>query len=440
MAKNYSKVLLLTANVGSIFEEPDKMLPIWLREFLATITKLEPEFLAIHCQEVGGKNYEDTMQHVNKFIKMLLASEEMQQFDRARVFLDEDFTAVEKFTALGSLYFIHHSVKTIEIFDFHEKKFVPVEGKEVLSGNIEHVHIKEKAKFAQEFFPDFVWSRKGFIRTRWNLNHTYFDLVNIHLFHDISNIAAMETSPSTYSSHRERALLHTVERFETDEYDKVPFFIFGDYNFRMDTNVLVKHLTNQAEEERVLGKKKDVSAVIFKEKENGKVILKVGKKDFHHCNHKELFSSQKAMSLQVYDTEPQAIRDKLFEYEVTFPPSYPFSENMEDGTSYMPTRCPGWCDRIMMSHSARNLLYHENISSPEYKMIGTQICMGDHKPIYLNLKIRQRAGISETDGREYKDAMPYSESQQPLKISDSTKFIHVRQNGTSVRIFRETSV
>ena len=29
---------------------------------------------------------------------MLLASEEMQQFDRARVFLDEDFTAVEKFT------------------------------------------------------------------------------------------------------------------------------------------------------------------------------------------------------------------------------------------------------------------------------------------------------------------------------------------------------
>ena len=25
---------------------------------------------------------------------------------------------------------------------------------QVLSGNIEHVHIKEKAKFAQEFFPD----------------------------------------------------------------------------------------------------------------------------------------------------------------------------------------------------------------------------------------------------------------------------------------------
>ena len=35
---------------------------------------------------------------------MLLASEEMQQYDRARVFLDEDFTAVEKFTVRASLF------------------------------------------------------------------------------------------------------------------------------------------------------------------------------------------------------------------------------------------------------------------------------------------------------------------------------------------------
>jgi len=212
MAKNYSRVLLVTANVGSIFEEPEKMIPIWMKEFIEVVTKMEPEFMAIHCQEVGGKNYEDSMQHVNKFIKLLLSLEEMQQFDRARFFLDEDFTAVEKFTALGSLYFVHNSVSSVEIFDFQDAKFVSIEGKEVLSGNIEHVRIKEKAKFAQEFFPDFVWSRKGFIRTRWNLYGTVFDLVNIHLIHDVSNIAAMETSPSTYSNFRVRALLHTIER------------------------------------------------------------------------------------------------------------------------------------------------------------------------------------------------------------------------------------
>jgi len=32
-------------------------------------------------------------------------------------------------------------------------------------------------------------------------------------------------------------------RFESDQYDKVPFFMFGDYNFRLDTNQLVKVCT-----------------------------------------------------------------------------------------------------------------------------------------------------------------------------------------------------
>jgi len=37
--------------------------------------------------------------------------------------------------------------------------------------------------------------------------------------------------------------------------------------------------------------------------------------------------------------------------------SYPFSEDAEDGVSYMPTRCPGWCDRIMMSLDAPSLFH-----------------------------------------------------------------------------------
>lgn len=44
-----------------------------------------------------------------------------------------------------------------------------------------------------EFCFQCKWSRKGFLRTRWNLNGTIFDLVNIHLFHDASNFVAMET-------------------------------------------------------------------------------------------------------------------------------------------------------------------------------------------------------------------------------------------------------
>jgi hypothetical protein len=37
------------------------------------------------------------------------------------------------------------------------------------------------------------WSRKGFLRTRWSLGGTVFDLINIHLFHDASNFVAVES-------------------------------------------------------------------------------------------------------------------------------------------------------------------------------------------------------------------------------------------------------
>ena len=40
------------------------------------------------------------------------------------------------------------------------------------------------------------WSRKGYMRTRWRIRGTVIDLVNIHLFHDASNLMAMrEVSP-----------------------------------------------------------------------------------------------------------------------------------------------------------------------------------------------------------------------------------------------------
>ncbi|ELU03856.1 hypothetical protein CAPTEDRAFT_131585 [Capitella teleta] len=379
----YTKVLLVTANVGSIFEDPEKMLKMWLAEFLATVKRLEPDFLAVHCQEVGGKNYEESMQHVNQFIKTLLASDGMQSFDKARIFLDEDFTAVDKFTALGNLYFIRDTVTNIHIWDYEGLEFVPVVGKEVLSGNIEGVTIKEKAKFPQEFFPDFKWSRKGFIRTRWNICNTIFDLINIHLFHDASNIIAMETSPSVYSENRRRTLIHTLKRFETDDYTKHPFFLFGDFNFRLDTHDLIKKLTDKAIAQQTLGKKNEVSKIMYTANDNGKVVLTIGKKDFDHMNHNNVFSNNNGQWLLKYDREPSAYKDCLSEHEIMFPPSYPFSEDVSEGASYMKTRCPAYCDRIMFTDSTKDLLYDDG-QTPEYNMIGSNVCMGDHK-VHVNL-------------------------------------------------------
>lgn len=57
------------------------------------------------------------------------------------------------------------------------------------------------------------WSRKGFLRTRWNISGTVMDMVNIHLFHDASNLVASEEYPSMYCKSRRRALVHTLERY-----------------------------------------------------------------------------------------------------------------------------------------------------------------------------------------------------------------------------------
>lgn len=36
--------------------------------------------------------------------------------------------------------------------------------------------------------------------------------------------------------------------------------------------------------------------------------------------------------------------------------SYPYSEDYTKPTQYMNTRCPAWCDRILMSHSAKDII------------------------------------------------------------------------------------
>lgn len=79
------------------------------------------------------------------------------------------------------------------------------------------------------------------MRTRWDIVGTIVDLVNIHLFHDASNLAACEEFPSVYCKSRRRALVHTMERFHTDQLNGVaPYFVFGDFNFRCDTAGVVK--------------------------------------------------------------------------------------------------------------------------------------------------------------------------------------------------------
>lgn len=109
---------------------------------------------------------------------------------------------------------------------------------------------------------------------------------------------------------------------------------------------------------------------------DGKNILTIGKKEFtHHTDHQGKF---KENWLRQYDCELEPLKDILIEYPITFSPSYPYEEDPQMPFNYMATRCPSWCDRIVMSPTAKKLIVGSGGDS-NYNVIGDNVCMGDHK-------------------------------------------------------------
>uniref|UniRef100_A0A8C4QDJ6 inositol-polyphosphate 5-phosphatase n=1 Tax=Eptatretus burgeri TaxID=7764 RepID=A0A8C4QDJ6_EPTBU len=347
------RVLFLTANVSSIFDDPEQLQKNWLQEFFEVVRVQKPLFVAVHCQEVGGKNFCESKPHVEAFVRALVAGEEMRGFTRARIYMDQNSESKENFTALGCLFFLHDSLKNTLQFDFKARRFHKILGQETTVGPLDEISSLEKEKLSHES----KLSRKGFIRTRWQLCGSVFDLVNIHLFHDADNITAWQDSPSIYSTTRQSALAHVLDRVTDERYDPAPFFIFGDFNFRLDTGQLIKSLYGEAQMER---EQPDISEgndrLVFTETNNDhKVLLRLEKRKFEFADQ-DIFRADNGKILLPFDKELMPFKGRLFEIDIEYPPSYPYSEEQGEGCCYNNTRCPAWCDRILMSRSARELL------------------------------------------------------------------------------------
>lgn len=268
-------------------------------------------------------------------------------------------------------------------------------GKEIYSDTLESTPMLEKEKFPQDYFPECKWSRKGFIRTRWCLADCAFDLVNIHLFHDASNLVAWETSPSVYSGIRHKALGYVLDRIIDQRFEKVSYFVFGDFNFRLDSRSVVETLCTKATMQTIrAADTNEVVKLIFRESDNDrKVMLQLEKKLFDYVNQ-EVFRDNNGTALLEFDKELSVFKDRLCELDISFPPSYPYSEDCAQGEQYMNTRCPAWCDRILMSPSARELVLRSESEDKvvTYDHIGPSVCMGDHKPVFLAFRLAPGAG------------------------------------------------
>lgn len=298
------------------------------------------------------------------------------------------------------------------------------------------------------------------MRTRWLFDGNQpLDLVNIHLFHDASNLVAMETTPSPYAQNRQKALEFTLERISAplegaisktsqqhpnslSQNNQVPLFIFGDFNFRLDTNKVIQRITEgvspivkrSADSNEVLEfiyhrrlsdqatsnnssyveevREEKAEAAAFRKREDGRyridiegggVVMTVGKKLFDCENLDETFRATKNTEwLLELDNELDSFRSQLLEFKISFSPSYPFKEDTTGAFSYMKTRCPAWCDRILFNTAGSNIIYSNNPKTRQpdidsekriellqrggdviYRLMGNSMPMGDHKPVLL---------------------------------------------------------
>ena len=64
----------------------------------------------------------------------------------------------------------------------------------------------------------------------------------------------------------------------------------------------------------------------------------------------------------------------LHEESITFPPSYPYSETDGQPRTFLNKRCPGWCDRVLVTDALQ-----QSTESQSYQLVGRDVCMGDHK-------------------------------------------------------------
>uniref|UniRef100_A0A8C5F5H3 inositol-polyphosphate 5-phosphatase n=1 Tax=Gadus morhua TaxID=8049 RepID=A0A8C5F5H3_GADMO len=354
--ETHTDVLLITANVGSLFDN------VSIEEDNSTCVfavRHKPQFIALHFQEVGGKDYMLNMGHAENFFRSIESSGEMKTYDRTCIYVDNQFKAEDRFTALGSMYFIHASLKDVYQYDFAVKDFKVVSGQSKFVGSLDGVATVEKEKFPKNFWPDFKWSRKGFMRTRWLIHNQGLDLVNVHLFHDASNLIACNSSPSVYSDNRRTALRYVIDRVSHSAGSTLPFFLFGDFNFRLDALSLVQDLSTATDVQTVTKDgSNEVEKIIWEEKDNDhKVVLHIETKMFDYL-HQSVFRQDNGQL------------------------PHPTSQDYSEPTQYMTTRCPAWCDRVLLSPAAQRLLHRcddEGDMGVVYNTLGPNICMGDHK-------------------------------------------------------------
>ena len=206
-----------------------------------------------------------------------------------KIFLEDFFTLLQYFFFFHPTFFLPNwAILSLLILQNRCYSRVSDSSHKYL-GTIDDVPCVEKHKFPLQYFPESRWSRKGYLRTRWKFSpEAVLDLVNIHLFHDASNLKSVESVPSIYVNYRKRALCYTLDRIANHttsatseaavKHEPKPYFIFGDFNFRLDCKSVVKSLTSDLLD--ITPEQEAHNNKQYVDKRSQELVLSIGKKEF----------------------------------------------------------------------------------------------------------------------------------------------------------------
>ena len=121
-------------------------------------------------------------------------------------------------------------------------------------------------------------------------------------------------------------------------------------------------------------------------------VLRIGKKRFEFSDPQQLIDNWHEYKDD--DRELVNYRD-LRELPITFAPTYPWSEDCGRPNTFMNTRGPAWCDRVLVNERA---LEEVDTASAVYSSFGMDTCTGDHKPVLLALSFKGTATAALGNG------------------------------------------
>ncbi|KRZ10673.1 Type I inositol 1,4,5-trisphosphate 5-phosphatase [Trichinella zimbabwensis] len=370
---DYTRMIFITANVASLFNEPKKVLETWSATVAKEIGDQKPVFAAIHLQGLNNinnnsnnnsnsnSNNSSSSTNADEFLNNLLrgisSNPAMMEFDCCR-----EVNAVD-YLGMCNIYYCK-AIAQPALFDYRMNSYVTVKGDlheaanqstnvdfEKIDGNAEHP--------------------VGFMMTRWLLHNKSFDFVNLVLSPDNSPLDGCLNWPSENSHRRRHEFSLILERLETYMNEECVVF-FGNFNCSIDCERFLKDQMN-LNKARIL--ENDNNDELEAYDLSLRKVFTVTRTQFNfHENHDWLFGTCNGQLVRKYDCELEPfLKGSLYEPNIYFAPTDPYELGPTFGKepNFVRTECPAWRSRVLINQRTREKIHH--VKKIEYSILNSNI-------------------------------------------------------------------